>query len=241
MSGNPDENAPHKSEDDHLGETRQRVLDAAAPHLAFDGFSEASLRRAIAESGVDNGLAALAFPRGGVDLAVAYHARSDDAVRAAVQGGALDGLKMREKIAACVWALIEAASRDPEATRRAAALWAQPIHAAEGARLIWDSADLIWRLLGDASTDYNWHTKRATLSGVIASVMLYWMSDRSEGWADTRAFLDRRINDVMQIEKAKAALRANPAAKLLLAGPRFALSFLKAPRTAGEGFPGRRG
>nr|HRK71172.1 COQ9 family protein [Micropepsaceae bacterium] len=64
----------------------------------------------------------------------------------------------------------------------------------------------VWRAIGDTSTDFNFYSKRAILSGVISSTMMFWFSDDSENYADTRAFLDRRIADVMQIEKVKAAV-----------------------------------
>ena len=73
-------------------------------------------------------------------------------------------------------------------------------------RLGWRSADLMWRLAGDTSTDFNHYTKRMTLGAVYASTLLVWLDDQSEGWADTAAFLDRRIDDVMQFEKWKAGV-----------------------------------
>ncbi len=103
--------------------------------------------------------------------------------------------------------------------RRGTTLFALPQHAADGARAIWGTADAIWTALGDTSRDLNWYTKRATLSGVYASTVLYWLGDDSTGHQATWEFLDRRIDDVMQIEKAKAAFRENPLGKALLAGP----------------------
>ncbi|MCR6678989.1 hypothetical protein NVV43_26195, partial [Escherichia marmotae] len=52
--------------------------------------------------------------------------------------------------------------------------------------------------------DYNHYTKRLMLGGVFASTLLVWLDDQSEGFMETGAFLDRRIDDVMKIEKAKA-------------------------------------
>jgi ubiquinone biosynthesis protein COQ9 len=83
--------------------------------------------------------------------------------------------------------------------------------------------------LGDSSRDLNWYTKRATLSAVYAATVLFWLGDTSEGDADTWAFLDRRIDNVMQIEKAKAGLRDNPLGKALLRGPLKILERVHAP------------
>ena len=98
----------------------------------------------------------------------------------------------------------------------AAALMALPQHAATGAKLVWESADMIWTALGDSSRDYNWYSKRLTLSGVISGTVLYWMNDESEGRAASWEFLDRRIAEVMQIEKIKGRVTGLPGLKSLL-------------------------
>lgn len=142
-------------------------------------------------------------------------------------------------MAAAVRFRLEAVS-DREAVRRAAALLALPPYAMDGARAMWTTADRIWNTLGDASRDVNWYTKRATLTGVYSSTVLFWLGDDSDGYADTWAFLDRRIDDVMQFEKVKAKVNGNVALKPLLAGPQWALSWIKAPNSARPNdLPGR--
>ncbi len=107
-------------------------------------------------------------------------------------------------------------------------------------KLIWGTADAIWTALGDTSDDVNWYTKRATLSGVYSATVLYWLGDSSEGHTATWAFLDRRIENVMQIEKLKAQVNANPVLSRVMAGPNWLLSHIKAPqRLPRTGLPGR--
>jgi ubiquinone biosynthesis protein COQ9 len=79
-----------------------------------------------------------------------------------------------------------------------------PQNIARAARLGWRTVDLIWRQAGDTATDYNHYTKRAILGAVYASTVTVFVDDESEDWADTRAFLARRIEGIMQFEKAKA-------------------------------------
>ena len=62
----------------------------------------------------------------------------------------------------------------------------------------------MWRAAGDLSTDYNHYTKRMILAGVYAATITIFLDDESEAWADTRAFLARRIDGIMRFEKAKA-------------------------------------
>ena len=66
----------------------------------------------------------------------------------------------------------------------------------------------MWRLAGDTATDFNHYSKRGLLIGVYASTSLVFLDDESEGLAETRAFLDRRIGDVMRFEQAKARWRS---------------------------------
>ena len=216
-----------KTEDTHLSETRANLLDAAQLHVVFDGWSDATFQAAVADSGVDAGLAAQACPRGGLDLAVAYHKAGDRAMVAAMRGADLNSMRYSERVAFGVRARLEAVDR--EAVRRGMSLFALPQNASEGAGLVLGTVGLIWDTLGDTSTDVNWYTKRATLAGVYSSVLLFWLGDESEGFADTWAFLDRRIDNVMQIEVAKAKMRENPLVRAFMSGPGRVLDHIKAP------------
>ncbi len=217
---------------------RETLLDAALMHVPFDGWSEATFRAAASDAGIELHDARVVCPRGALDLAVAFHKRGDAVMLAQLQGAPLDTMKVREKVTFAVRARLEAIE-DKEAVRRGSALFALPIHAAEGAQLIWSTADAIWDALGDPSDDINWYTKRATLAGVYGSTVLYWLGDDSPDQAATWAFLDRRIEDVMRIEKVKAQVRDNKLLAPLMAGPNWLASRIKAPgRTRRDDLPG---
>ena len=206
-------------------------------HVPFDGWSEATFKAAARDADIDMAMARAVCPRGAVDLALAYHARGDAAMVERMQTAELP-TRFRDKIAAGVRFRIEAVT-DKEAVRRGTTLFALPMHAADGAKAIWGTADKIWTALGDTSEDVNWYTKRATLSGVYSATVLYWLGDDSPDNQATWAFLDRRIDDVMQIEKVKAQVRDNKALNALLAGPNWLLGQIKAPsRGAGADLPG---
>lgn len=216
-----------KTEDMHIEDARAALLAAAELHVVFDGWSDATFQAAVEESGVDAGLAAQAVPRGGLDLAVAFHKAGDRAMVAAMEAADLDAMRYSERVAYGVRARLEAVDR--EAVRRGVSLFALPQNAGEGAGLVLGTVGLIWETLGDTSTDVNWYTKRATLAGVYSSVLLFWLGDESEGFAETWAFLDRRIDNVMQIEVAKAKMRDNPLVKAFMSGPGRVLEQIKAP------------
>ena len=204
------------------------LLDAILTHVPFDGWSETAFKAAASDAGVAPEAARAACPRGAFDLFVLFHKRGDAAMRARLQAADLDSMKVRERVTFAVRARIEAIG-DREAVRRGSTLFALPQNAAEGARLIWGTADAIWDALGDPSDDINWYTKRAILSGVYSSTVLYWLGDDSPGHQATWAFLDRRIEDVMRFEKVKGQVRGNALLKPFLAGPEWLFSRVKAP------------
>lgn len=217
---------------------KAQVLDAALAHVPFDGWSERTLKAAIADAGVPAAVAGSLFPRGGVDLALAYHARGDAEMVARLAASDLTSLRFRDRIALAVRTRLDLADR--ELVRRGTTLFSLPTHAADGARAIWGTADRIWTALGDSSQDLNWYTKRATLSGVYGATVLYWLGDESSDRQATWDFLDRRIDQVMQFEKLKASFRENPLGKAWMAGPGKLLESIRAPKMPKD-LPGRFG
>ena len=185
-----------------------KLMLTALPNVAFDGWSNSTFVAACREADISERKARLFCPRGALDLAIAFHKWGDDQFETAFTKKKISELKVREKIRKAVELRIKLAS-DKEAVRRGVVLFALPIYAFEGSRLIWDTSDLIWELIGDNSEDYNWYSKRAILSAVYASTVLYWLGDNSEGSEETWHFLDRRIEDVMKFETAKVQLKAN--------------------------------
>jgi ubiquinone biosynthesis protein COQ9 len=215
--------------DDYLAATRRAVVAAALPHVAFDGWTNRTLAEAVEDAGVDPALSRLAFPRGGVDLALAWHNERDAALADDLAAADLLGLRFRDRVAYAIMRRLELVADQREAVRRGAALFALPHHAADGARAIWHTADTIWTALGDESRDFAWYSKRATLSAVYSSALLYWLGDETPGASATREFVARRIDNVMQFEEVKAKIRANPVAAAVLKGPQAILDRIKAP------------
>lgn len=189
-------------------QSKDKLLEAALPHVPFDGWSEATFEAAVADCGMEPALARGLCPRGAVDLAVAYHKLGDARMCARLKQAELGELRYSARVATAVRYRLEGIE-EKELVRRGTTLFALPAYAPDGARLVWETCDAIWTSLGDTSDDLNWYTKRAMLSGVYGATVLYWLGDDSEDHAATWAFLERRIADVMRIEKAKAMLGQN--------------------------------
>ena len=222
--------------EDTTDAAKDAVLDAALAHVPFDGWSETTFRAAIASSGVADALARALFPRGAVDLAIAYHRRGDRMMTERLAATDMAAMRYRDRVAFAIKTRLEVAG-DKELVRRGSTLFALPHHAGDGARLIWGTADAVWKALGDTSADLNWYTKRATLSGVYGATVLFWLGDDSTGQQATWDFLDRRIEDVMRIETWKAKLRDNPVAKAV--NPSRFFSWVRPPAMPDD-LPGYR-
>ena len=187
----------------------EQLVEAALPHVPFDGWSDDTFRAACADLGVPESLARIHCPRAGLDLAIAAHMMGDAELARQLAASDLSAMRFRDRVIHAVMLRLAIAG-DPEVVRRATTLMALPHLAPEGARLIWHTADTIWTALGDRSDDLNWYSKRATLAAIHGATVLFWLGDHSEDHAETRDFLTRRIDDVMSFEGTKARLRGNP-------------------------------
>ena len=191
-----------------LDETRLGLASLIAANAAFDGWSADAVKLAAQQSGVDADVAALAFKDGAIAMIDAWFAHVDAVMVAALPAETLAGMKIRERIARQVEARLSELAPHRDALRRAVAILAMPQNVARATRLGWRSVDLMWRQAGDTATDYNHYTKRAILGSVYAATITVFLNDESEDWADTRAFLARRIEGIMRFEKAKASFVA---------------------------------
>ena len=190
-----------------LEQLRRRLSLAVGENAVFDGWSRAAVDSAAQQLGIDTVQARLAMPKSQAGMIDTYIQEVDRSLEAHFTPELLAGMKIREKIRSLVWQRLAIQGPAREAIRRALAILAMPQNVPLALRISWRTADLMWRIAGDTSTDFNHYTKRMTLGAVYGSTLLVWLDDQTEGWMETAAFLDRRIDDVMKIEKLKADWR----------------------------------
>lgn len=184
---------------------QNKILDAALPSIPFDGWTDGVLERAAVAAGLTAFDVKRAFPGGVVDAVNWFSARADAAmVETLRRDYDLTAMKIRERIATAVMVRLRAHVGEREAVRRALGIYAMPWHAADGLKALYATVDAMWREAGDTSTDYNFYTKRLLLSKVYTTTLYVWLDDTRDDLAETEAFLHRRIENVMQIEKFKA-------------------------------------
>ena len=185
---------------------RDRLLQAALVHVPFDGWSWRSLRAAAADLGLAPGLARRLFPQGGDDLLVHLEGWADRQMLARIDPAELASLRLRARIARLVRTRLEVLTPHREALRRATAARWLPGNAVAATVSLWRTVDLIWELAGDRANDASYYSKRALLAAVWTSTFLVWLDDRSESLEATWAFLERRIDNVLQIGQVRARI-----------------------------------
>jgi ubiquinone biosynthesis protein COQ9 len=193
--------------DMNLDELRAELAPRLPAHAAFDGWSDAAIAMAAGEIGVPADRARLAFPGGAVEMIDSWFDWIDKAMLLAFPPERIAAMKIRDRIRELILFRLEATAPYREALRRALSILAMPQNAIAGARLAWRGSDRIWRVAGDTATDFNHYSKRAILLGVYGATSLVFLDDDSADYAQTRIFLDRRIDEVMRFEKAKARWR----------------------------------
>lgn len=190
------------------GEARDRLLDAVLTHAPFDGWGDKALAAAASDLGIEPEEARRAFPGGALDL-IGYHSvRADRRMAEAAAKLDLSALGTRQRIAAVLRARFEANAEAREAIRAAMNLLGLPPNLPVALALLYRTVDAAWWAAGDMSTDFSFYTKRALLAGVYVATLSFWLGDRSEGCAETWAFLERRLDDAMRLQRMRGRLEA---------------------------------
>jgi ubiquinone biosynthesis protein COQ9 len=185
------------------------VLEAALSHAAFDGWSRRTLAHAAADAGIDRATAQRLFPQGGDSLLAWLDDWADRRMVEAIAGEDLSRLSIRRRVAMLVRARLELLTPHREAVSKALVARGMPYSVAAAGRSLWRTVDLIWDVVGmpgTAGEGWSWYTRRASLAGLLVATTLYWLEDKSEGLADSWAFLDRRVEDVIRIGKLRARI-----------------------------------
>jgi ubiquinone biosynthesis protein COQ9 len=190
---------------------KDRVLESALQHAAFDGWTKRTLMHAADDTGLEHAAALRLFPQGGDSLVAWLDDWADRRMLEAISPDELERMPIRRRISRLVRARFEALAPHREAVRRAALARSLPQNAFDGSRALWRTVDRIWQAAGlpsGADRGFSYYSRRTTLAGVLVGTFLYWLEDHSEGSSDSWAFLERRIDDVMRFGRATASLKS---------------------------------
>ncbi|OIR10078.1 hypothetical protein GALL_80060 [mine drainage metagenome] len=192
-----------------MDEIRDRIVLAALAHVPFDGWCPAALQAGARDAGFDASMAERAFLAGPAAAVEHFAALADRRLEAAAADDAtLAGLGLTARIGRLVRLRLLPWAEHREAVRRALSLLTLPSHAARAAEIGWRTADSLWFAAGDRSADFSYYTKRLSLAAVYSSTLLFWLEDSSDGFADSWAFLDRRLTDFARLPRLQKQIGA---------------------------------
>jgi ubiquinone biosynthesis protein COQ9 len=177
----------------------ERLIEAMLPDVAFDGWTNRALRHAARRAGIPVGEAMALFPRGTPDMIAGFSHWADRRMLERLDAAPLETLSLSRRVALALHLRFLVLAPWREGMRRGLSVLAMPHNAALGLRLLGDTVDAVWRGVGDHATDFSFYTKRATLAGIYAAAMLYWLDDRSPDFAETDAFIERRLADLHRL------------------------------------------
>ena len=184
---------------DPMRDTKDALILAVLPEIPFSGWTMEALAQAAKNAGLDASMAERVFPGGIADAVLHFVDLGDRRLAEDAGKDGLQGLRLTGRVRWLVRRRLEAWTEHREAVRRASVILSLPANAARAARAAWETADLIWHLAGDETVDFSYYTKRLSLSAAYSATLLCWMSDESEGAAETWAFLDRRLADLSRL------------------------------------------
>ncbi len=185
---------------------RDEILVASLPNVVFDGWSLQALRDGTEMARHEPSALLRAFPGGVTDAVEHFADWADRQMLDRLEAQSMAEMKVRERISLAVRTYFEVLEPYREAKRRQLSYLAMPQNVTLGLRLLYRTVDAMWFAAGDTSTDYNHYTKRALLAAVVSSSTFYWLDDKSDDHAETRAFIDRRLADVMAVGKATSSV-----------------------------------
>ena len=186
-----------------IEELQKKLVSATLTHVVFDGWNSVALKRAAADLSWPRAEVDRLFPRGGLDAAIIFSKLADEEMLASTSREPSSEMKIRDQVARAVRCRLEFLEPNREAIRRLTSFMMLPGNGRHSFSLLYRTVDAIWFAVGDKSADFSFYTKRALLAGVVASTNVFWLEDQSEGHQDTWSFLDRRINDVLGIQKIR--------------------------------------
>ena len=187
---------------------RERLIAAVLPDVPFDGWTTRALRRAARRIDVPAGEAVALFPRGAPDMVAAFSRWADQQMLARVEAAPVEPVSLSRRVALALRLRFEVLLPWREAVRRGLSVLAMPHNAPLALRLLYDTVDAVWEGVGDHPTDFSFYTKRASLAGIQAAATLYWLDDRSPGFVETQAFVDRRLSDLHRLTGLRERLAA---------------------------------
>lgn len=205
-------------------ENKRKILEKFFEICPFEGVSEATLEKAMDLCKIDAKFKNIIFENGVLDLIEFYIDENNQKLARIIENKPnFANFKIRDKIKFALYNLFELQKDHQLALQRVRNFYfdmrnfsincdnttekygAKPmIMAFKNAAKI---SDFIWKALNDQSTDFNYYTKRLTLSKIIIASFQTFVKDNTTNLDETKHFIDKQVEKVMKFEKFKAKMR----------------------------------
>lgn len=191
----------------HTPDSQEKVLISLLPHVPFEGWTLEAMRLAVLDAGFEEGDEFRVFQGSPKQALKAFFEWTDAKMTEQLQTLNLDQMRIRDRIATAVMVRLAILSPHKEAVRKTLSTLTHPTYGPQGLQLLGKTVSDMWYAAGDQSTDFNYYSKRTLLAGVYVSTLWTWLDDTSPDHAETRAHLNKRIDQVMQIPKIKGNIQ----------------------------------
>lgn len=186
---------------------QDKILLKALEDVPFDGWQWPVIQAAAEKAGYGRDMADAVFPEKLSGVLCHFADWADRQMLEQLESLDSSKMRIRDRVRTGVEKRIEILGPHKESVKAALAYWIRPFRKIDAGKMLWRTADRIWVWAGDESKDYSHYTKRALLSGVISTTMLAWINDNSDNSQETLDFLDRRIDNVLNIGKLVGGLK----------------------------------
>ena len=185
---------------------KQKFLYYVLDDINLNGWSKNFFDSYSREGIFTNNEIRVFFPNGRVDFLRYWFDISEKLMLEDLSKVEIQELKVREKIKKIIRVRLERWKSYKVAIKRTLPILIMPSSDTLLSCSLMKTSDSIWKSAGDRSVDFNFYTKRGLLLGVYSTTLIFWLDDNSKDDQKTWEFLDRRVEEVLQIPKVKTRI-----------------------------------
>lgn len=188
-------------------ELKAQFLQEFVREVPFHGWTDRVFSVVEKKLGLQKNYSIMLFPGGIKEIVTLFEEQLDASMKAQCHELFADKkIRVRDKIKQAVWLRLVGSKVNRAAFAALVKFYYNPMNYNVALKNLWKTVDEIWYLAGDEATDFNYYSKRFLLFSIYKATILYYISDNSADSKATEDFLEKRIENVMQINKIKSAL-----------------------------------
>lgn len=178
-------------------------FEAMLENVPFSSWGEETISYAEKKLQVRHGTFKLYFPKGAIDAIDYMCSYFDSLLAERIKNSDIENYKTAKRVRESVIMWLDILKEYKEVIEKTMAFLSLPGNLNKATSFLWRTASVIWYDAGyDDSVDFNYYSKRFLLTGVLSSVLLYFVKDNSDNFMSTIEFLDNRLKDAAYMGKA---------------------------------------